>query len=767
MLKIKYVEKKYRKGNSDINLEVFDFGKIYSVVENLTNDELSQEQVGHILTKISEEMLRVNKEVVTTDEVNEVVEKVLIKENMDRLAKKYILYSYEKNKIRADKSRLMRQIKEITFADSQESDIKRENGNIDGNTAMGLMLQYGSSTAKEFSKNYLLNPEHSYLHETGSFHIHDLDFFSSGTTTCSQLDLGKLFKGFSTGHGFIREPQSIMSYASLVAVAIQANQNDQHGGQGIPALDFFLSPGVLKSYRKIFLDNIIKYMTFNDLEFDGEAIKKEASKINTISEKEKELKIEILKELGLEDAILIYEKIQGLTLKQLDKETFQAMESLVHNLNTLHSRAGAQVPFSSINFGTDTSDEGRMVSKNLLLAQEKGLGNGETPIFPNLVFKLKKGVNFFKDDPNYDLKRLAIRVTSKRLFPTFAFLDAPFNLSVYKEGQPHTEVAYMGCRTRVVSDILGEDTVFGRGNTSFSSINLPRLGIKHRKAGLDKDMLDKFFRELDEMMDKTKEQLLDRFEYQCRKKAKNFPFVIGQGVWNKGEKLRPNSEIRGVIKHGSISIGFVGLAETLIALTGKHHGECEEAQNLGIKIVEFMRKKTDEYTQRYQLNFTLLATPAESLAGRFVKLDRKLYGKIKGITDRDYYTNSFHVPVYYKTSIVKKIDIEAPYHAFTNAGHITYIELDGDISKNLDAVEQIIDYMAEKGVGYGSINHPVDRDPVCGYTGIINGTCPKCDREEGKIPFERIRRITGYLVGTVDRFNNAKKAEERDRVKHS
>ena len=441
------------------------------------------------------------------------------------------------------------------------------------------------------------------------------------------------------------------------------------------------------------------------------------------------------------------------------------MEALVHNLNTMNSRAGAQIPFSSINYGTDTSPEGRMVIKNVLLATEAGLGNGETPIFPIHIFKVKDGLNYNEGDPNYDLFKLACRVSAKRLFPNFSFIDAPYNLQYYKPGDYNTEIAYMGCRTRVIGNVYDptREIVTGRGNLSFTSINLPRLGIL---AGGD---IVKFFEMLEDRMNLVVDQLLYRFKIQSQKKVKNYPFLMGQGIWIDSEKLNPNDTIGEVLKHGTLSVGFIGLAECLKALIGVHHGESKEAQELGLRIIGRMRARMDEESKKTGLNFSLLATPAEGLSGRFVKIDRKKFGKIEGVTDREYYTNSFHVPVYFPINAFRKIKLEAPYHALTNAGHISYVELDGDPLQNLEAFEQIIRCMKESGIGYGSINHPVDRDPCCGYTGIIGDVCPKCGRSDhgDNTRFERIRRITGYLVGTVDRFNNGKRAEERDRVKHS
>ena len=405
-----------------------------------------------------------------------------------------------------------------------------------------------------------------------------------------------------------------------------------------------------------------------------------------------------------------------------------------------------------------------MVIKNILLAEEAGLGFGETPIFPIHIFKVKEGVNYNKQDPNYDLFKLACKVSAKRLFPNFSFIDAPFNLQYYKPGHPETEIAYMGCRTRVMGNVYdpSREITYGRGNLSFTSINLPRIAIN------SKGNVDWFFEDLERKLDLVCRQLLDRFKIQCKKRVKNFPFLMGQGVWIDSEKLGPNDEVGEVLKHGTLSVGFIGLAETLVALTGKHHGESKESLNLGMDIVRFMREYLDRMSQKTGLNFGLIATPAEGLSGRFVRIDKKKYGVIPGVTDREYYTNSFHVPVYYNISAYDKIRIEAPFHALTNAGHISYVELDGDTANNIEAFEKIVRCMKEAGVGYGSINHPVDRDPVCGYSGIIGEACPKCGRKEhdGEFGFERIRRITGYLVGTLDRFNNAKRAEEKDRVKH-
>ena len=634
---------------------------------------------------------------------------------------------------------------------------------------MGTMLQYGSTVSKEFSKSYLMKRKFAEAHDSGDIHIHDMDFMPMGTTTCCQIDLNKLYTdGFSTGHGFLREPNDIMSYSALAAIAIQANQNDQHGGQSIPAFDYYMAPGVLKTFKKQFKQTVYDFLDLTDyIKFIAiNGITREIDKLTSI-----EFDISIFDQYCRESEELkrLFRLSYDKALAKTNRITYQAMEAFIHNLNTMHSRAGAQVPFSSVNFGTDISPEGRMVIKNFLLATEEGLGKGETPIFPISIFKIKEGVNYNPEDPNYDLFKLACKVSAKRLFPNFSFIDAPFNLEYYNPEDYNTEVAYMGCRTRVLGNYVDPNKAVtaGRGNLSFTSINLPRLGIKHGIVNGEKvaDMKG-FYEELEEKLELVRDQLLERFEIQCNKRIYNFPFLLGQGVWLDSEKLKPGDKLRKIYKHGTLSVGFIGLAECLKALTGKHHGESEESQKLGLEIIGFMRKKMDEYSEKYNLNFTLLATPAEGLSGRFTALDKAIYGKIKGVTDREYYTNSFHVPVYYKTTVEHKIKTEAPYHALTNAGHISYIELDGDTTENVEAFEKVIRIMKEAGIGYGAVNHPVDRDPVCGFTGVIGDVCPGCGRHEDDVKFERIRRITGYLVGTLDRFNNGKNCEERDRVKH-
>ncbi len=711
----------------------------------------------------------------TVEGIQDLVEETLIESGFVQTAKAYILYRAERNRARDVNSRLIKTLKDITFSKASDSDMKRENANIDADTAMGTMLKYGSESAKQFYEMCVLDPKFAKAHREGDIHIHDMDFYTL-TTTCCQIELRKLFAGgFSTGHGVLREPSDISSYAALACIAIQSNQNDQHGGQSVCDFDYGLADGVRKTYRRLFKKHLAEALDLlTDIEDERAFVEVELAAIEEVTGKWASMEMDEayetilrarLSEAGISaaniDAAVAYAKKNA--LRDSERTTFQAMEALVHNLNTMHSRAGAQTPFSSVNYGTDTSPEGRLVIKSMLLATMDGLGSGETPIFPVQIFRVKEGVNYNPEDPNYDLFKLAIRCSAKRLFPNFSFLDAPFNAQYYK-GTPETEVAYMGCRTRVIGNVFdpAREVTPGRGNLSFTSINLPRLAIRA------KGDLDLFFDLLDSKLALVVGQLDERFEIQARKKVYNAPFLMGQGVWIDSEKLKAGDEQREILKHGTLTTGFIGLAEALVALTGKHHGESPEAQRLGLEIVGHMRRYVDRISRERGMNYTLIATPAEGLSGRFVRMDRERYGSIPGVTDRDYYTNGFHVPVYYPINAFEKIKIEAPYHALTNGGHISYIELDGNPSDNLEAFESVIRFMKEEGMGYGSINHPVDRDPVCGYNGVIEDVCPKCGRTEDEHDqFERIRRITGYLVGTLDRFNDAKRAEESDRVKHS
>ncbi|MCL2031003.1 MAG: anaerobic ribonucleoside triphosphate reductase [Oscillospiraceae bacterium] len=727
--------------------------------------------------RLAEEVLEIlesgEAETPDVEHIQDVVERVLMENEYIDAAKSYILYRAERSRIREMNGKLMRVYEEITFRPALDSDIKRENANIDGDTAMGTMLKYGSEGAKQFYEMFVLDPIYAKAHREGEIHINDLDFFAL-TTTCCQIDIIKLFEGgFSTGHGNLREPNHIGSYAALCCIAIQSNQNDQHGGQSVVNFDYGMAVGVRKTFRQTYRENILRALELlegieaDTLPWPDAAEKKPGPVSPALSGNDayRAAEAEMLRAyVGDADAAArVQDFAQRHAEKETDRQTYKAMVAFVHNLNTMHSRAGAQTPFSSINYGLDMTPEGRMVTKNILLASEAGLGRGETPIFPIQIFRVKRGVNSDPGDPGYDLFRLACRVSARRMYPNFAFMDAPFNAHYYK-GTPETEIAYMGCRTRVIANVYDPEREVsnGRGNLSFSSINLPRIALRHRGD------LDGFYHELDEKMNMVIGQLYQRYQVQAQRKVRNYPFLMGENIWLGSDKLGADDTVGEVLRNGTLTLGFIGLAETLTALTGKHHGESPEAQELGLDIIRHMRDRLDQESALRRMNYTLIATPAEGLAGRFVRLDRQKFGSVPGVTDREYYTNSFHLPVSFPVTAFEKIRLEAPYHALTNAGHITFVELDGDLAQNLDAFERIVIAMRDAGVGYGSINHPIDRDPVCGFSGVIGDRCPGCDRTETEAaPFERIRRITGYLVGTLDRFNNAKRAEERDRLKHS
>lgn len=600
------------------------------------------------------------------------------------------------------------------IAGSKNQDLIQENANVDGKSPMGMMGLFASASSKHYAMEDLLSEEVKKAYLDGYVHIHDLDYYVTGTTTCVQIPLGKVLKGgFDTGHGHMREPNSIMAAMALASIIFQSNQNQQHGGQAMSNFDFDLAPYVYKTYKK---------------------------------------NHQLLE--AVQAGCDIEEKAWELT----EREVYQACEAFIHNSNSMHSRGGGQVPFISINYGLDTSREGRMLVKNMLLATQKGLGAGETPIFPIQIFKVKEGTNLQPMDPNYDLFRLSLETTAKRLFPNYVFVDAPFNLQYYKEDDPETHIATMGCRTRVLANVNGKSTPVGRGNLSFTSINLPLIALESVN-------IEDFFRKLEHYVDLASRQLYERFLFQASKAADHFKFLYGQGIWRNSEELNQTDTIAEALKQGTLSLGYVGLAEALVALMGKHHGECDEAQQLGLKIVSFMKEKMDLLTDKKKLNYTLLATPAESYAGKALKAARKKHGIIKGVTDKEWFTNSNHVPVEFKINVIQKIKKEAPYHALTNAGHITYVELAEDASKNMDALEAYVVAMKENGIGYGSFNVPVDRCLQCGYNGVIYNDCPKChNHEEHKI--ERIRRITGYLVGSMDKWNSSKSNEEKNRVKH-
>ena len=747
---INVIKRNGKKVNFDASKIAISIQKGFDSIEGKYNETDVQNVFQSVLKRIKKDY--VDKDKIKIEEIQNLIEEELKNKKYDDVYESTKNYRERRNQSRLlfveekKMHKFLKTLESLGLKSAHEEDSKRENANVDGDTAMGTMLQYGSTVSKEFAKSYLMKKKFADAHDSGDIHIHDLDFMPMGTTTCLQIDLNKLFKnGFSTGHGFIREPNDIMSYSALAAIAIQANQNDQHGGQAIPAFDYYLAPGVLKTYKKQ-----LKQTMYDLLDYSGfltfinfDKFVEKINKLNSVEFDESDFD-KLCKNSDEVKRIVKISKEKA--LQKTDRITYQAMEAFIHNLNTMHSRAGAQVPFSSINFGTDTSAEGRMIIKNYLLALDAGLGHNETPIFPISIFKVKEGVNYNQEDKNYDLFKLACEVSAKRLFPNFSFIDSPFNLEYYKEGDYNTEVGYMGCRTRVLANVADKDkcVTAGRGNLSFTSINLPRLGIKHGIATKERKVADMegFYKELDELLELVKDQLLERFEIQCNKRVYNFPFLIGEGLWLDSEKLKPTDKLRRVLKHGTLTVGFIGLAECLKALIGKHHGESEEAQKLGLEIIGHMKDKMDEYALKYNLNFGVIATPAEGLSGRFTRIDKAIYGNLKGITDREYYTNSFHVPVYYNISAAKKIHLEAPYHALTLAGHITYIELDGDTASNVKAFEKIVRIMKEEGIGYGAINHPVDRDPVCGYVGVIGDVCPKCGRKAGEpVSVEKLKEL--------------------------
>lgn len=603
---------------------------------------------------------------------------------------------------------------EIVYTKNQ--DLIQENANMDGRSPCGMMNKFASEGSKFYTRTELLSEEAKQAMTDNFIYPHDLDYYAIGTTTCAQIPLGKLLQnGFHTGHGFMRTPSDITSAMALATIVFQSNQNMQHGGQSIPAFDFDLAPFVQRTYLKI-LNRLNSYpLSWSEEEKSAQA------------------------------------------WAETERATYQACEAFIHNLNSMHSRGGGQTPFTSINYGTDTSKEGRLLIKNLLLATQAGLGKGETPIFPIQVFKMKKGVNFDTEDPNYDLYQLALETTAKRLFPNFSFIDSSFNLAHYN-GSPQSEVSYMGCRTRVMSNRHGEENSIGRGNLSFTSLNLVKLALVSNS-------LSSFYQQLNEYSEIVIRQLYDRYLFQSKKQARDFTFLYSQGVWLNGEKLKPEDTLEEILKQGTLSLGFIGLAECLKALTGKHHGEDEETWQLGYEIIQFLRNKMDDAAERYDLNYSLIATPAEGLSGKFVKQDLQQFGIMKDITDRAYYTNSYHIPVHYPIKAIDKIKAEGPFHELCNAGHISYIELDGDVRRNLSALDVLVKAMSASNMGYGSINHPVDHCKACGYNGIIDDECPSC-HSSNEENFHRIRRITGYLVGDMGKWNTAKMEEERNRVKH-
>lgn len=726
-------------------MENFNINKIINTITKSNKDvksKINKEEIHELANSIFKQLTKKNN-LLTVEDVQKSIEENLIQKGFFEVAKSYITYQKVHIERKKAAQKLMKSYTDLLFADAKDMDLKRDNANINGNAPMGIMLKLGAEGAKTWADKYALPSKFAKADNLNYIHIHDKDF-SYICWNCMNIDLLKLLhNGFSTGHGFIREPRSIRSYAALACIAIQSNQNDMFGGQAINAFDYAMAEGVRKSFKKIVIETIydfcygyipnvnIDFTTFKD------KIKKECDKYTIrYTEKLKNKKYYfdfnsinsiyyVLNSILDTDIDCAYpDRIYNIACRKIEEETKQAMEAVIHNFNSLHSRAGGQVPFSSINFGTDISPEGRLVTKEILNATYDGLGNGETPIFPISIFKLKRGVNYDTTDPNYDLFKLACKVSAKRLFPNFVNIDASYNLKYYQEGNYNSEIATMGCRTRVISDINGNDITGGRGNFSFTTINLPKLALEAKQD------IDKFWELLDKYITLSHDYLLYRYNIIVKKYVYNFPFAVGQKIAVGSENLKQEDTLEEVLKHCSLSIGFCGLAECLVALTGKHHGESIESQNLGIEIIKYIRKKTDQYTKDEHLNWSTFSTPAESTAGLFQKSNQKEYGIIKDVTDKNYMTNSFHIPVYYKINAYQKIQLEAPYHELCNAGHISYVEMDGDPTKNLTAFESIVRCMHDSNMGYFSINHPVDRDPICGYTGIIENECPHCHRKE-------------------------------------
>ena len=736
---------------------------------------------------------------IGVEEIQDLVETELMK-TQPEVAKKYIIYRQWRNTERDRKTQMKHIMDGIVAID--KTDVNLSNANMSSHTPAGQMMTFASEVTKDYTYKYLLPKQYAEAHQMGDIHIHDLDYYPTKTTTCIQYDLDDLFeRGFHTKNGSIRTPQSIQSYATLATIIFQTNQNEQHGGQAIPAFDFFMAKGVLKSFQKAIVSILSFLQEMKDSLIDEKKVlditRNTIRSIKPAQEAQSEF-LTALRENGIELSENELTHILHKAYLQVQKDTHQAMEGFIHNLNTMHSRGGNQVVFSSINYGTDTSAEGRMVIEELLKATIEGLGaRGEVPVFPIQIFKIKDGVSYSENDfqktmahfedalegkiefeaPNFDLFLKACRTTAKALFPNFMFLDTPFNQNEkWDANDPKRyryELATMGCRTRVFENLNGEKTSLGRGNLSFTTMNLPRLAIEARiKAenmhedgnpdAIERTAKKEFLESVHRMAEFIGEQLYTRYQYQRTALARQFPFMMSNNVWKGGDQLNPNEEVGDVLKQGTLGIGFIGGHNAMVALYGEGHGHNQKAWDTLYEAVQEMNKVVAELKQKYHLNYSVLATPAEGLSGRFTRMDKRKYGIIPGVTDRDYYVNSFHVDVKEPITIVEKIKREAPFHAITLGGHITYVELDGEAQKNIKAIAKIVKVMHDEGIGYGSINHPVDTCHNCGYKGVIYDKCPICNSEN----ILRMRRITGYLTGDLSSWNSAKRAEERDRVKH-
>lgn len=680
---------------------------------------------------------------IDVETIQDLVEEELVAAGATKVAKAYILYRNERNKARLRHADAV--ISSIINAEC--NDVTRENANSDSNTPAGMMMKFASERGREYADMHLISEEAEAAIRDNLLHVHDKDYMPSKSLTCLEHPINKLLEGgFQAGHGESRPAKRIETASILSCISMEAIQNEMHGGQAIPAFDFYLAPFV----RKTYIEEVQKIEKLLGLDY---------SELYN-------LQIDDYIAVGL-DEVADKKRVYQHAINQTVERVHQSMEAFVHNMNTIHSRGGNQVVFSSINYGTDTSAEGRCIIREILKTTYRGVGNGSTAIFPIQIWKMKAGVSKNPGDPNYDLFELACKVTAKRFFPNFLNLDAPFNTSDrWRADDPERykhEVATMGCRTRVFEDRFGESTSIGRGNLSFSTINLPGLALSVMNEPDQEKRITAFFDKLKDMVWVTGRQLYDRYKFQCTAMAKQFPLLMS-GMWVGSENLKPEDEVRPVLKHGTLGVGFIGLAECLIALTGKHHGESDEAQQLGLEIITCMRDEVKNLSDHYDLNYSVLATPAEGLSGKFTKKDKKKYGIVKGVTDKDYYTNSNHVPVYYHCSAEHKAKIEAPYHDLTRGGHIFYVEIDGDATHNVQAVMDIVALMDKYNIGYGSINHNRNRCLDCGYEDAAKDleVCPHC----GSNRIDKLQRITGYLVGTTDRWNSGKLAELKDRVTH-
>ena len=696
-----------------------------------------------LLYQITDRIAQRGESQMTVEEIQDLVEMELMKSSRKDVAQKYIAYRNQRSIARKAKTREVF----LDIVNIKNNDVTRENANMNADTPAGMMMKFASETTKPFVDDYLLSEESRNAVEHNYLHIHDKDYYPTKSLTCVQHPLDNILQhGFTAGHGASRAAKRIETASVLACISMECAQNEMHGGQAIPAFDFYLAPYVRMSY-------IEELKALEEL--NGEDYK----------ELYDEPLIDYLK--APLDGLQGKDRARQHAINKTVGRVHQAMEAFIHNMNTIHSRGGNQVVFSSINYGTDTSAEGRCVMREILLSTYEGVGNGETAIFPIQIWKKKRGVNYLPEDRNFDLYQLACKVTARRFFPNFLNLDATFNQDEeWKADDPKRyvhEVATMGCRTRVFENRFGPKTSIGRGNLSFSTINIVKLALECREEQDKQKRIDMFFAKLDQMLEITAKQLDDRFHFQKTAFAKQFPLLM-QNLWIGADKLKPMDTIESVINQGTLGIGFIGLAECLVALVGKHHGESAEAQELGLKIVGYMRDRVNEFCDRYHHNYSVLATPAEGLSGKFTKKDRKEFGVIPGVTDRDYYTNSNHVPVYYKCSARHKAEIEAPYHEMTRGGHIFYVEIDGDATHNPQVIMSVVDMMDQLNMGYGSVNHNRNRCMDCGYENADDHLekCPKC----GSTNIDKLQRITGYLVGTTDRWNSGKLAELNDRVTH-